>query len=89
MPNRSAGTTSRARRGQRVAVWIEGPEKTLLPVVVRLGISDGINTQMEDGKLKEGDKIVIGTEFDPSRATTTTTPPPGFGGFRGGGGFRR
>ena len=89
MPNRSAGTPSRARRGQRVAVWIEGPEKTLLPVVVRLGLSDGVNTQIEDGKLKEGDKIVIGTEFDPSRATTTTTPPPGFGGFRGGGGFRR
>jgi HlyD family secretion protein len=91
MMNRSAGMMNRARRGQRVAIWVQDGDKMLRPVVLRLGLSDGVNTQVDEGKLKEGDKIIIGTEFDPSRATTTTTPAPGFGGpsFRGGGGFRR
>jgi HlyD family secretion protein len=91
MMNRSAGMVNRSRRGQRVAIWVQDPDKLLRPLVLRLGLSDGVNTQIDEGKLKEGDKIIIGTEFDPSRATTTTTPPPGFGGpsFRGGGGFRR
>jgi HlyD family secretion protein len=91
MMNRSAGVMNRSRRGQRVAIWVQDPDKLLRPVVLRLGLSDGVNTQIDEGKLKEGDKIIIGTEFDPNRATTTTTPPPGFGGpsFRGGGGFRR
>lgn len=46
----------------------DGGERTVLrPVTVKLGISDGTNTEVLDG-LKEGDTIVIGT------VTTSTTP---------------
>ena len=74
----TSALTSRGRRGQRVPLWILGPDKLLRPVVVKLGLSDGVSTQIEEGKLKEGDKIVTGFEFDASR-TTTSTRPPGFG----------
>ncbi len=87
----TSSLTSRGRRGQRVPLWVLGPDKLLRPVVLKLGLSDGVSTQIEEGKLKEGDKIVMGFEFDASRPATTSTRPPGFGapGIPGMGGFRR
>ena len=81
----------RFKRGQRVPIWVLGEDKLLRPIVVKLGLTDGINTQIEEGKLKEGDKIVTGYEIDPNRPATTSTRPPGFGGpgVPGMGGFRR
>jgi HlyD family secretion protein len=76
---------TRTRRGQRVPVWITDADKSIRPVIVKLGLSDGVFTQIEDGKLKEGDKIITGYEVDTTR-TTTSTPtnrPPGFGGMSG------
>ncbi len=61
-------------------------------MVVKLGLSDGVYTEMSDGKLKEGDKIITGVEVDTTRTTTQApgTRPPGFGGMPGGrGGFGR
>jgi HlyD family secretion protein len=82
-------TAARSSRGRRVPIWIMGEDKLLRPVVVRLGLTDGVSTQVEEGKLKQGDKIVTGLEVDPNRQapTATTTRPPGFGGPMGG--FRR
>jgi len=83
---------TRSSRGRRVPVWILGDDKLLRPVIVRLGLTDGVFTQVEEGKLKAGDKIITGLEVDPNRAapTATTTRPPGFGGpGMGGGGPRR
>jgi len=61
-----------------------GAEKTVLkPVTVKLGISDGTNTEVTDG-LKEGDVVVVGTAT--SAVTTTANPTPfgnPFGGGRG------
>lgn len=72
---------ARGRKGQRVPIWLVGEDKLLRPVVVKLGLTDGVNTAVDDGKLKEGDKIITGLEVDPSaRPVTTTTRPPGFGG---------
>ncbi len=85
------GIMSRARRGQRAPLWVIGQDKLLRPVVVKLGLTDGVNTQIEEGKLKEGDKIITGLEIDTNRPVTTSTRPPGFGGpgIPGMGGFRR
>ena len=63
-----------------------GDDKLLRPVIVRLGLTDGVSTQIEEGKLKQGDKVVTALEVDPNRQspTATTTRPPGFGGPMGG-----
>lgn len=79
---------NRSRRGQRVAVWLPGGDKGLRPLIVKLGLTDGVSTEVQEGKLTEGDQIITGTEVDASRPTTTSTRPPGFGG-PGIGGFRR
>jgi HlyD family secretion protein len=73
---------NRSSRGRRVPIWILGEDKLLRPTVVKLGLTDGVSTEIADGKLKQGDKIIIGLEFDPNRAaaSTTTTRAPGFGG---------
>ncbi len=86
-----AAMMNRSSRGRRVPVWILGEDKLLRPTVVKLGLTDGVSTEIADGKLKQGDKIIIGLEFDPNRptaGTNTTTRAPGFGG-PGMGGFRR
>jgi len=82
--------TGRANRGKRMPIWIMGDDKLIRPVIVRLGLTDGVSTQIEDGNLKQGDRLIVGVEFDPNRASaaTTTTRPPGFGG-PGMGGIRR
>ncbi|MBL9169261.1 MAG: efflux RND transporter periplasmic adaptor subunit [Verrucomicrobiales bacterium] len=58
-----------------------GGERTVLkPVTVKLGISDGMNTEVTEG-LKEGDVIVVGTVT--AAAATSATNPLGspFGGM--------
>ncbi len=89
-PRRDPGmAANRSNRGRRVPLWLMAEDKTLRPVVVRLGLTDGINTQIVDGNLKAGQKIIVGVETDPNRpAAGTTQRPPGFGGPMGGG-FRR
>jgi HlyD family secretion protein len=51
----------------------------LVPIRVRLGITDGQMTQLIDGDLKEGDMLV--SAVNTGAATTRTTTPPGAGGF--------
>ncbi len=89
-PRRDPGmAANRTNRGRRVPLWLMAEDKTLRPVVVRLGLTDGVSTQIVDGNLKPGEKIIVGVETDPNRpAASTTTRPPGFGGPMGGG-FRR
>ena len=90
-------TNRGGNRGRRVPVWVINPDKSLRPVVVRLGLTDGVQTQVEEGKLKEGDPVVTGTEEAGARsAETPASRPPGFGGLgpgmgggRAGGGGRR
>jgi hypothetical protein len=72
-------------------VWLYD-EKQLKPVRLRLGITDGQNTELIEGDLEPGTNVVTNV----STATTTTRPaasafpgfgPQGRGGFGGGGGF--
>jgi HlyD family secretion protein len=69
----------------------EGKKKTLKPVEIRTGISDGRFTHVISGELKEGDGVVVGI----ATAKVEGPPPmggqggPGGGGPRPGGGGRR
>src|SRR5262249_49801786 len=42
-------------------VWVRSPEGGLRPMAVRTGITDGANTEILEGPLKEGDAVVLGT----------------------------
>ena len=82
--------TATASRGRRTPIWILGEDKLLRPVVVRLGLTDGVLTEIADGKLKDGDKIILSTEVGGNRSTSpAATRAPGFGGPMGGGMIRR
>jgi HlyD family secretion protein len=41
-------------------VWIQGPNKKLMPVLIKTGITDNVYTEIVSGDLKEGDVIVTG-----------------------------
>ena len=62
-----------------------GVERTVLkPIMVKVGISDGANTEVLEG-LKEGDLVVVGTV---SSAASTAAPASPFGSPFGGPGRR-
>ena len=80
----SAAKRSSGRR--RVPIWIIAEDKLLRPVIVRLGLTDGAQTEVVEGKLKQGDRIVVGVEMEPNHTSpATSTRPPGFGGAPMGG----
>jgi len=68
--------------GSLIPLWVVGTDsKSLVPVIVKLGITDGMTTQIAEGGLKQGERIVIGLEFDPNRPAPNLSRAPGFGGF--------
>jgi HlyD family secretion protein len=81
-------------RGQGRAVWMLA-DGHLTPVPVRLGISDGVNTAIEDGALTEGASVATGSAVAGSASGATATAPtspllPRFpGGNRGAGAGQR
>jgi len=72
VPNRAITTQGRNRT---VTVMYEGQQ---IPVPVQVGMTDGTNTEITGGSLKEGDQIVL--------ASTTAARVGGAGGFGGPGG---
>ena len=56
----------------------------------KIGISDGVATEIIQGDLKEGDQVIVGQNISSDSRPQTRQSPPGFGGPRfGGGGGRR
>jgi HlyD family secretion protein len=84
--NRGAQSSSgSAVRERRTPVWIIGEDHLLRPVVLKLGLTDGVQTEIIEGKLREGDKVILSAEvFGNRSASATTTRAPGFGGPMGG-----
>ena len=52
------GFSGPQRRGNFGTIWIKAGD-SLIPQRVRTGISDGINTEIVKGKIKEGDEVVL------------------------------
>jgi HlyD family secretion protein len=71
-------------------VWKLGADKKPAPVGVRIGITDYVHSQLLEGDLQEGDKLVTGQESGGSKSTSSSFPGgPRVGGGQGGGGPRR
>jgi HlyD family secretion protein len=75
----SSNANAGSNRGRRAPIWIMGEDKLVRPVVVKLGLTDGVQTEIVEGNLKEGDKIILSTEVNANRSTSSTTRAPGFG----------
>jgi HlyD family secretion protein len=73
-----------AGRERRAPVWILGSDKLLLPIVVKLGLTDGVQTEIVAGKLKAGDKVILSAEIGAGKSTVpASTRGPSFGGPMG------
>ena len=73
VPNRAVRTQGRTRT---VSVLFEGQQ---IPVTVQTGMTDGTNTEISGGGIKEGDQVVLAS-------TSSAANRPGGGGFGPGGG---
>jgi HlyD family secretion protein len=79
---RQEATAEGKKPHDRGVVWV--PEKGFVrPVEVRLGLSDGLQTEVVGGELAEGQQVVVGEEL-PAEAEGATSPfaPRMFGGKR-------
>lgn len=77
--------------GQTRRVWVMGQDGKLQSRRIKVGLTDGVSTEVVEGNLQEGEMVVIGeTLTSASKAQSSQTPAPGFGGApRTGGGGRR
>lgn len=84
--------TSAIVQGQRRVVWVLGPDGKPQMRRIRLGITDGVSTEILEGDLKEGDAVITAQNgANAARPSGSTQRAPGFGGGPGGmgGGGRR
>jgi len=64
-------------------LWVVEKSKKLTPIYVRPGIADGTFTEILQGKVEEGQEIVVGVMSQkPTAAATPFTQPGGGGGRR-------
>ncbi len=71
----SGGGSARKRQGQ--TVYVLGDKNALTPVWIRTGISDGHYTQVVQGKLNPGDKVVTGVATLKVQGPTNPGAPGG------------
>src|SRR5947209_8048960 len=90
-----ASATSPVLPGQLRRVWVLGPDGKPQSRRIKVGLTDGVSTEVVEGDLKEGDVIITGqtvTAASKSQNTNAQSAPPGFGGaprIGGGGGGQR
>jgi len=84
-----APPTAPVLEGQTRIVWVLGQDKKLQPRRIKIGLTDGVATEVVEGNLQEGEMVITGqTISGSSKAQNTQTQAPGFGGNRGFGGGR-
>ncbi len=71
-PGGSAAATAQAR-GPAGRVWVLGPEGKPQSIGIQLGLSDGNFTEVLDGKVAEGQEVMVGST-DRSGPSPTGTP---------------
>ena len=79
-------STAPVLEGQTRLVWVLGQGDKLEPRRVKVGLSDGSATEIVEGELKIGDRVVTGQTVTAStRTQNSSSGAPGFGGAPGGG----
>ncbi|MDD5543063.1 MAG: efflux RND transporter periplasmic adaptor subunit [Acidobacteriia bacterium] len=78
-----AGGASRNQGEQKVWLW-DAKSNKLRPITVKLGITDGIYTELVEGQLQEGDRVVVGQQMTTTVRNGQQRPPGMAGGARGG-----
>jgi multidrug efflux pump subunit AcrA (membrane-fusion protein) len=71
-------------QGQTRIVWVLGADGKPQPRRIKLGITDGVNSEIAEGDLKEGDQVITAQNRPTNDARPQTSRPPGFGGGFGG-----
>jgi HlyD family secretion protein len=67
--------------GQTRIVWVLGQDGKLQSRRIKVGLTDGVSTEVVEGNLVEGEMVVTGqTLTSASKAQSSQTPAPGFGG---------
>ncbi len=68
-------TKNEKRNDGGINVWAVSKNGKPTPVPVKIGITDGNFTEIIDGNLKEGDKIIMGVESKEKRPSPGARPP--------------
>src|SRR6266851_5953678 len=85
--SRFAPATAPVLEGQTRLVWVLGQDGKPQSRRIKLGLTDGIATEVVEGDLKEGEMVITGqTLAGASKPQSSQSPAPGFGNAPRGGG---
>ena len=78
--SRFAPPTAPVLEGQTRSVWVLGSDGKPQSRRIKIGLTDGVATEVVEGDLKEGDMVITGqTISSASKPQSSQTPAPGFG----------
>jgi len=75
-----APSTSAVLPGQSRIVWVLGPDRQPQARKITLGITDGANTEVTEGNLKEGEPVILGQTLTAGSKPPTGQRTPNVGG---------
>jgi len=87
-----APATAPVLPGQTRIVWVLGADGKPQSRRIKIGLTDGVSTEVVEGNLQEGELAITSETLTAASKATTTQTAPGFGGAQrtpGGGGGRR
>jgi len=75
------GNTIQGEQGRPGRVWVLSSEGRPIPVFIVLGITDGTNSEVISGELREGGEVIIEEALN-KKVQSQTGAPPFMGGMR-------
>ncbi len=85
-----ASATDPVLEGQTRIVWAQGPDKKPAPRLIKIGITDGVATEVVEAGLQGGEIVIVGQTVSGQSQSQTSQSAPGFRNAPGGqgGGMR-
>jgi hypothetical protein len=85
-----ASATDPVLEGQTRIVWAQGPDKKPAPRLIKIGITDGVATEVVEGGLQGGEILIVGQTVSGQSQSQSSQSAPGFRNAPGGpgGGMR-